>query len=186
MRLKVVVCLIVALLFTGCKNTSAPLENAISLRNKILASNGCSFSATVTADYGDAVYHFSMDCTADKEGNLTFRVTEPETIAGIQGKLTATGGALTFDDQVLAFPTLADGEISPVTAPWVFMKTLRSGYIRSCTEGNSSYQIEIDDSYEEDALRLLISINDYVPTNGEIFWNGRRVITINVEHFAFL
>ena len=186
MRLKVVVCLVFALLLTGCKTTSAPLGDALSLRNKILESNGSSFSTTITADYGDAVCQFSMDCTADKEGNLSFCVTAPETISGIQGKISAAGGALTFDDQVLAFQTLADGEISPVAAPWVFLKTLRSGYMRSCTEGDGSYQVEIDDSYEEESLRLLIFVKDNLPDGGEIFWKGRRVITIAVEHFAFL
>ena len=186
MRLKLVVCLVFALLFTGCKNTSAPLEQAVSLRNKLLESNGCTFSATVTADYGDAVYSFSMDCMADKGGNVRFSVTQPETIAGITGEISENGGSLTFDDKVLAFPMLADGEISPVTCPWLFLKTLRGGYMRSCTDSGSSYQIEIDDSYEEDALRLLISVEDNLPVSGEVFWNGRRAMTIVVENFIYL
>ena len=160
MRWKTLAILCVVFLFCGCKKNDGPLDNAINLRNKILESNGCSFSATVTADYGEKVYVFSMDCTADKEGNVSFCVTRPETIAGITGNISVTGGNLTFDDKVLAFQTLADGEISPVTAPWLFLKTLRSGYMRGCTEGNNSYQIEIDDTYEENALRLNIFVEN--------------------------
>lgn len=186
MRRKALAILCVVFLLSGCKKVDNPLGNAIGLRNKVLKSNGCSFSATVTADYGEKVYAFSMDCESDVNGNLNFCVTKPGTIAGITGNISAAGGNLTFDDKVLAFHPLADGEISPVTAPWLFLKTLRSGYIRSCTDSGDSYQVEIDDSYAEDALRLLILIENDLPVKGEIFWKGRRVIAIAVEHFIYL
>ena len=178
--------LCVVFLLCGCKKADGTLNHAIDLRNRILESNGCSFSATVTADYGEKIYVFSMDCTSDKEGNLMFSVTKPDTIAGITGKISTAGGALTFDDKVLAFQTLADGEISPVAAPWLFLKALHSGYLRGCTEGNGSYQIELDDTYEEDALRLHIFVENNLPVSGEVFWEGRRVLSIAVDNFIYL
>lgn len=186
MRWKALAILCAVFLFCGCKKADGPLEQAIGLRNRILESNGCSFSTTVTADYGEKIYVFSMDCTADKDGTVSFCVTKPETIDGITGRISAEGGALTFDDKVLAFQTLADGEISPVAAPWVFLKTLRSGYMRGCTQGSGSYQIEIDDTYEEDALRLKILVENNLPVSGEVFWKGRRVLSIAVEHFTYM
>lgn len=156
------------------------------LRNRILDSNGCSFHATVTADYGEKLYVFSMDCISDKEGNLKFSVVSPETVSGITGEISTEGGALTFDGKILAFPTVADGQITPVTAPWVFLKTLRSGYMNSCTKDSDGYQISIDDSYAEDALRLLISVENNLPVRGEIFWKGCRILTIAVDNFIYL
>ena len=101
----------VAILLTGCSNTNTTLDKATALRDEIERSEGCGFLATVTADYGDSVYTFSMDCTTDKEGNLTFAVTSPDTIAGITGKVSAAGGELTFDDKVLAFQTLRQRQL---------------------------------------------------------------------------
>ncbi len=178
--------LFLVFLLYGCNKTNGSLDAAISLRNNILQSNGCSFNATVTADYGEQIYVFSMECISDKDGNVSFCVTKPETIAGITGRISAKGGSLIFDDKILAFQTLADGEISPVTAPWLFIKTLRSGYIRGCTYNNSNYQIEIDDSYEEDALRLRIFVENNLPVSAEVFWKGRRTVSITVENFAYL
>lgn len=186
MRRKVATLLCLVIMLCGCSKSNGPLEKAISLRNRILESNGCSFSATVTADYGEKLYTFSMDCTTDKEGTVSFNVTKPETIGGIKGKISAQGGALTFDDKLLAFETLTDGEISPVTAPWIFIKTLRSGYMRGCTDENGGYQIVIDDSYEADALRLNIFVENNLPVSGEIFWKGRRVLSITVDNFTYL
>ena len=158
----------------------------MSFREKMLSSNGCSFSTTVTADYGEQIYTFSMDCVCDKEGNLTFSVTKPESIAGITGKVSSEGGSLTFDDKILAFQTIADGQITPVTAPWLFMKTIRSGYLNGCSIQEDGIEITIDDSYREDALRLLVSVKNDVPSSAEIFWKGRRVMSLIVENFAYL
>ena len=186
MRWFAVLLLCTCAIFSGCNNTNNSLDQAISLRNEILQSNGCSFSTTINADYGDEIYSFSMDCISDKEGNVTFTVIKPESISGITGRISTTGGAITFDDKVLAFPTLADGEISPVATPWIYIKTIKGGYIRGVSNGNSSYQIEIDDSYEENALRLNIFMESNLPAGGEIFWKGRRAIAFTVDKFVLL
>lgn len=186
MRRKLSIFLFLVFLLCGCNKTNGPLDDAILLRNKILQSNGCSFKATVTADDNEKLYVFSMECESDKDGNVSFCVTKPESIAGITGKISAKGGALTFDDKILAFQALADGEISPVCAPWLLVKTLRGGYIRGCAHNDGSYQIEIDDSYEEDALRLNIFVKNDLPVSAEIFWKGRRTLSITVEDFTYL
>ncbi len=174
-------------LVSGCSNENKSLERALSLRSKLQDSSGCSFHTVVTADYGEKVYMFTMECQTDQEGNLFFTVTEPASIAGITGNIDNDGGAITFNDTVLAFQTIADDQVTPVTAPWLLIKTLRSGYLKGCTETDSGYQISIDDSYEENALHLNIwTDRNLHPVSGEIFWQGRRVLTIAVEEFAFL
>lgn len=186
MRCFVTLVLSLSLLMCGCGNVNKSIDHAIGLRNKILNSNGCSFSAQIYADYGDTLYEFSLNCISDKEGNLSFAVKKPETIAGITGKVSVQGGAITFDDKILAFQMLADGELSPVAAPWIFLNTIRSGYIRGCSANDHRYQIEIDDTYDENALRLNIQIENDLPISCEIFWKGRRAVSIEVDNFIYL
>ena len=187
MRVKITALLLCfSVILFGCKASGNCLDKAVSFRNKMLESNGCSFQTKITADYGENVYKFSLACASDKAGNVTFEVMEPESICGICGKITAQGGAITFDDQVLAFQTLADDELTPVSAPWLLIKTLRSGYIRSCADTDDGFVVTIDDSYEENSLRLVISLEDDVPDECEIFWKGRRILTVDIEEFAFV
>ena len=184
LRLAVIVCL--SLLLTGCSRRNS-LDHAIRLRTELLSGNGCSFQCEITADYGEKLYTFGMDCQADEEGNLAFSVTAPTTITGICGTVSDTKGGLTFDDRVLAFETIADGYLTPVSAPWVFLKTLKSGYIKSCIATEYGFCMEIDDTYQESSLQLRIYTDSKsVPTGGEIFWNNRRIITIQVDHFTIL
>lgn len=176
----------VFLLF-GCGKNSGEIGGALAMRQRLLTANGCSFTAAVTADYGDKIYSFTMQCEADKTGNMTFTVTGPEAISGISGKVTDAGGQLTFDDKALAFAPIADGQVTPVTAPWLFLKTLRSGYITACGRDGEQIYMQIDDSYAEQALHLDIwTDKSFQPVRGEVLWMGKRILTISVEDFKIL
>jgi hypothetical protein len=178
--------LVLVILLAGCGGTNEELDRAMALRAKLLASSGCSFDAAITADYGDKLHDFAVSCIADGQGNVTFTVKEPETIAGITGKLSGDGGKLTFDDTALAFPLLADGQVTPVSAPWLFLKTLRGGYVRSCGMDVDQLRLSIDDSYEEDALHLDIWLGEGdLPTRCEIVYDDRRILSLQVSNLTF-
>ena len=162
------------------------MDRAMALRSALLAK-GAEFDAAVTADYGDKTYSFGMHCRMEAQGKVTFSVTAPETIAGITGTVSASGGKLTFDGNALAFTLLADGQVSPVSGPWLLMKTLRSGYLTSCGVEDGCLRIAIDDSYEDVALHLDVWLDESdCPKRGEILWKGRRILTVEIENFVFL
>lgn len=158
----------------------------MALRSKLLSSDGYSFDAEITADYGDRLYSFSMNCRVDDEASVAFSVTAPQTIAGITGNITEKGGRLTFDDTALAFELLADGQFSPVSAPWLLVHTLRSGYLTSCAETEGGWILSIDDRYEDDALNLTVYLGaDDLPSAAEVSWKGRRILSLTVKNFTF-
>ena len=181
---KLAALMITLVLLTGCTGKRAELDRAMTLRADLLGSEGCSFTAHLTADYGDAVQEFTLYCEGRNNGDLGFRVEKPETIAGITGRFRGNEGALTFDDEVLAFPLLADGQIIPASGPWVFLKTLLGGYLTACTQEEDLLHLTINDSYEEDALQLEIWLNESnVPVHSEIIYDSRRILTMEIENF---
>lgn len=154
------------------------------LRDKLL-SHECSFDADITADYGDKLHEFSVTCRSDTQGNLSFSVIQPESIAGITGTIEQSGGKLTFDDTALHFELLADGQLAPVCAPWVLLKTLRSGYLTSAGAEGELLRLTIDDSYAEDALHVDIWLDETdVPVRGEILYDERRILSLDVKNFV--
>lgn len=171
-------------LLTGCSQTRNRIDRCMELRARLLRS-GCSFTAEITADYGDKVYSFTLACSGDSQGNLTFHVVQPESISGITGTITGEGGFLTFDDAALQFDLLADDTVTPVSAPWIFLKTLRGGYLTSAGEDGDLLRVTIDDSYEDDALQLDIWLNsDNNPVQAEILYDGRRILSLTVSDFV--
>ena len=174
--------LFLLLFLTGCTG-STELERGMALRSSLLKSSG-SFDAKITADYGDKCHVFTVSCIFDDQGNLGFTVQEPEEIAGITGNIRSDGGELTFDDTVLYFPLLADGQLSPVSAPWIFMKALRSGYLTAAGMEDELLRLSIDDRYEADALHLDIWLEEQdIPVRGEILYGNRRILSIDVSNF---
>jgi len=170
---------------TGCSSSNAEIQRGMALRSKLLQAESCTFDADITADYGDELHTFSMSCKADVKGELTFTVIAPETIAGITGRIDEEGGKLTFDDVALHFELLADDQLSPVSAPWVFLKTLRSGYLTSAGMEDALLRLSIDDSYDEDALHLDIWLDEGdIPQRAEIVYDGKRILSLSVNNFV--
>ena len=178
--------LCVLVLLTGCTGGHSEMDRAMELRSRLLGKQ-VAFEAEITADYGDKIYNFSMDCEADLQGDMHFKVLQPDTISGVEGTVCADSGKLTFDGKGLSFPLLADGQITPVSAPWVLLRTLRSGYLTSCGMDGNAVRIAIDDSYADDALHLDIWLDENdLPARGEIYWQGRRLLSVNVKNFRFV
>jgi len=172
---------------TGCSVTNDPLDRAMAFRDSLLSANGCSYTAEITADYGEELYTFSMDCQGSTGGDVAFAVTTPEVISGITGTVSDSGGALTFEDTALHFDLLTDDQLSPVSAPWVFLRTLRSGCISSACMEEDLLHITADDSFEDDALTLDIWLDgENRPRRADVLYDGKRILSLKVENFTLL
>ena len=172
-------------LLTGCTGKRDELDRAMKLRANLLGCLGCTFDVTIVADYGDQLHEFAMNCQTGGRGNVEFTVTKPESIAGITGTISSGEGKLTFDDVALHFPLLADDQVTPVSGPWILIKTLLGGYLTAANEEDDLLHLTINDSYEEDALQMEIWLNaENAPVCGEILYDGRRIITMTVENFV--
>lgn len=178
--------LLLCFLVAGCGRADSNLDRAMQVRQKFLEAS-CSFDAIITADYGEAVYDFSMHCTSNQEGSVTFCVNEPTSISGISGEISAEGGKLTFDDKALLFSVLSEGLPTPVCAPWLFVRSMRSGYISGCAaETDGGITIVIDDSYDQDTISVHVTLDrSNIPVGAQIYWNGMRIVTVIVNNFNF-
>ena len=127
-----------------------------------------------------------MDCRADAAGEISFSITRPQSIAGISGSISDQGGSIRFEDQALYFPLLTDALLTPASAPWIFLKTLRSGYITSACMEESLLHVTVDDDYEEDALTVDIWLEGERPVRADILHDGKRILSVQVENFVLL
>ena len=178
-----IICL---LLLSGCGHNSA-LENALQLRSDLLAASECTFDVSVSADFDNVTYTFDMSCKADRDGNIAFTTTKPESISGITGTISSDGGNLTFDESILAFEVLANDMISPVSSPWFFLTALRSGYLKACERTEEGIHVVANDTYEDKTFQVEIYTNkDMIPIHGEILWNGCRIVSLSITNFNIM
>lgn len=176
---------LVAFILCGCDSGEKYIQRGLQLRERLLAQP-CSFVANITADYGDKIYTFALGCTTDTDGNVSFIVIAPESIAGIAGSIKTENGYFYFDEAVLAFPLLADGEVSPISAPWLMIKSLRSGYLSSAGMDGDLLQLTLNDTYEADALQVDVWLDETnIPRSADVLWQGRSVLSLHIEDFTF-
>lgn len=177
---------LVCIVLCACSDAGDALARPMALRAKLLQST-CHFTAEITADYGDEMYTFSMDCTADAAGDHIFTVLAPEAIEGITGSITGEGGSLTFDGVALGFSLLADGQVTPVSAPWLLIKSLRAGFLRSAGEDGDGLRVSVNDSYADDALTLDVWLDgENLPIGAVIYYGGRSILSLRVKDFTLL
>lgn len=182
------IALVLALLvfLSGCSDTQEELNSVIRLCAQ-MQEKGCQFTAVITADYEEYLYCFTLACQADSNGAVVFEVLSPESIAGIRGEIAANAGKLTFDDVALAFPLLANDQITPIAAPWVFVKTLLGGYLQSAVREKDMLHLTANDSFLEDALLLDIWLDEnMIPIRADILYRERKILSIAVEEFEIL
>lgn len=171
----------------GCSNKDDEMDRILTLRKQLEEAQACEFDAVITADYTDRIYTFSMKCRVDKSGKMDFSVTSPETIADISGSASGDGGTLTFDDRVLGFELLADGMISPVSAPWLIIRSLRSGYVEGCSASGGGMYAEIADSYMgENLLANLWFDEKGLPQSAELIYIGKRFLSVSITNFVIV
>ena len=163
------------------------MEQVVGCRKKLNSGMAYSFDGYITADYGDKLYSFTLSCQVDSSGRIAFSVISPESIRGITGAIDEEKGALTFDDHILAFSLLADGYLSPVSAPWFMIRSLKAGYIRGCGMEEDYVRVVIDDTYEGEPIQLDIWLDDSLtPVQVDYLWQGRRILTMQVKNFQYL
>ena len=172
-------------LLTGCKGEESLIAQAISFRGELISRGGCSFLAKITADYGEDVQQFSLNCEADRDGRVSFSVTEPESIGGISGSIEGEDGLITYDGLQLAFPLLVSEQISPVSAPALTMKCWIGEYILSAGMSDGIYRVSYEKKINGKDLLIDTYFEKDIPISAELCYNGYRIIRIEIMNFSF-
>ena len=168
----------------GCSGPDPAMEAALDLRSRCLASPSIRFRAEIRADYITGFEEFTLDCETSPDGAVAFRVVHPEEIADICGTVQQDEGTVEFDGAVLAYPLMAQERLSPLSGPWVVMKAIRSGCILAAGREGELVHVTIDDSYEDNALTVDLWLEDGLPEEAEIAWEGRRVLSMTFDDFS--
>lgn len=181
-RVLCVVLLCVLLMACSAEGELAP---AVEFRSKLVSSGGASFSAEVLADFGETVQSFCMDCQCDAVGNLTFTVTSPETLSGIMGTVTDSGGKITYDGMAMDFGLLANGNVIPAAAPTIVCACWIDAYISSTGEENGGYRVTYEKDFEEKAITVDTWFEKNIPICAEVCYNNSRILSITIRDFSF-
>ena len=171
------------MVFSGCGKGKEPTQQALDFRTGLLGTEGCSFTAKIRADYGEKLYDFTLEAVCSQE-ETRLTVCEPKEIAGISAVVTKNGAKLEFDGAELDFGKLANGYISPVSVPWLLAQCWMGEYISMAGSDGDLYRVTYLRGYEDEEVTVdTWFAENGVPVYGEVFYDGVRCITVEIEDF---
>lgn len=172
----------------GCGPGQSKEEQSVQeLRTLYRTLSAVQAEGTVTADYEDKVYTYSVDIQGNgTEGRMT--VTEPEAISGTV--VAWSDGALELEVDAVTFETgpLSDSGFSPADAVPALLQTCADGVLLSCAEEElagepvlyAAFQSPSDGSCTVDGW---FDREDYGLRRAEIAEDGRVVISMSFSTF---
>jgi len=174
------------LLVVACSSDHADSgQFALSFRTALLGASGCVFSAEITSDYGDHVFVFGMDCQS-KDGQMHLHVKEPDSIADIIATVSEDGTDISFEDVELEFGLLANGQVSPVTVPWLLEQCWRGAYIAWSGADGDTQRITYLRGYDHEELTVDTWFSDGKPIYAEVLIDGVKCISVEILDFQII
>lgn len=184
MRRTVLFALMISLLLLSACSTGAQDEERLSqFRMDCAQAESIAFTAVLTADLGDTVESYTVDCAAGAaETILTLR--SPEMLAGIQATVTAGELALTYEGVVLGAGQITQEGLTPVSAIPAALEAIASGHLLSLWREDLdevaciAAELSVTDAT---TLRLYVTEADFVPVYFELYDGEQAVLFAALE-----
>ena len=182
-RVFAILTVVSVLLCVGCGSTESHLEEAITFRAELVQAGGCTFQSQITADYGDQVERFTVNCQGDAEGTVHLTIVEPAVLEGVTATVTEGGGAITYDGLSVDFGLLAQGNVIPAAAPSIVLTCWLSEYISAAGQEGEYYRVTYQKDYEEKQLIVETYFKNGLPNYAEVCYNNQGVLKLQFSEF---
>lgn len=189
MRLKLAAVLMILLcLLSACSSKETDhLQAPMDFRASLLQAGACTFQAEITADYGENVYEFTVDCECRTDGTASVTVIEPQSIAGITAKISENGDELIYDGMAVAFDPLAGGNAAPVCTPSLVVDAWANAFIHAAGQEGEWLRVTYERGYDEEQLDVDCWFDEKnIPICTEICYNDETVLKMEVSNFSFV
>ncbi len=178
-------CLVLPLSSCG-KSEESEVQKALDFRTALLAAPSCAYTAQVTADFGDRVFEFGLDCTYDsQENDAALTVTGPELIAGIAAEVDGERAQVSFEETSLELGTMAGGHVAPLQLPQLLGNAWAYGYVESQARAGDGWLITYRTGYGTEELLVCTRFDEALsPRQAEVYYDGTCVLTAEIDSFA--
>ena len=180
--------LLLCLCLTACGDSKADrsMQQAVDFRTALMSAEGCVFLAEVSADFGEKIYEFTLQCDYTPDDSAALTVTAPEMIAGIEATVSADGAKVTFDDTELDFGRLANGRVAPMALPWLLGRAWSSEYIGSAGKDGENTLMTCLMGYGDEEITVETWLDENsVPIRCDVSCDGVRCLAVTITEFRY-
>lgn len=184
MRLKTAVPMMLLLLLCACGAAKESAQTPVSFRTALTSAGQCNFTLELTADYGDYIREFTLQCSGDVDGDTSLTVMAPEIAQGVTATVSGEDAAVSYSDTVLAVENFESRAISPMAAPYLLTKAWSEGYIESCGVDGDWEQVHYLLGYGGKQLEIVTCFAGQEPQWAEISDGENILISCEISEFT--
>lgn len=170
----------------GCKAEDDAMQRALDVRAALLQAGGCRFTGNVRVSYDESVFDFTMDCTYQTDGASQMEITAPQSLKGIRASLGKDDAQLRFEDTVVSFDGLAEGNFAPMAFPLLLGQCLCEDYISAAGRDNGALRVTYLHDYDEKELRVEVWFAEDAlqPQYAEVYHKGKLLLSAQLSDFT--
>lgn len=163
---------------------------ALVIQKEFSRMTGCSCHLDLSADYGDKVFDCALDVTYDTAAGAELKLVEPEIARGVTARIARGEASLSYGTFSLDIGPLTGEGLSPLEAVPALWSQIARGYIDAAEleEGTLAVTYRRGDDPPGVGLESQVTFDaqSHVPLTGELYSDGKRVVTVAVSDFQML
>ena len=177
--------MLLCLLLSACGGTQDRMQEALQFRTDLLAAQGCSFEAELTAQGETEVFECTLRCSISPDGTARAEVLAPEELAGVTATITDSGMQIDYDGVRVDCGQLS-GSVSPIGTPGLLYAAWTGGYIAAAgsEEHQTMARYLLGSGSSEKQISTWFSA-DGTPESCEAAENGMVVLQCRLRDFTF-
>lgn len=165
-------------------------ELALAIQTEFAQMTACTCRAGIHADYGDKVFDCVVDVTYDAAAGAELTLVEPELARGVTARIARGETSLRYGTFSLDVGPLTGDGLSPVGAVPALWGQIARGYIAGAEleEGALTVTYRQGDDPPGVGLESEVTFDaqSHAPLLGELYYDGARVVTVEVSDFQML
>ena len=184
MRLRTAVPMMLLLLLSACGAAKESAQTPVKFRTELIGAGVVSQTLTLTADYGEYVREFTLDCDSDVGGETRLTVRAPEIAQGITATVSGEDAQVSYGDTTLAVENFETRRISPMAAPYLLTMAWSEGYIDACGMDGDLEQVTYALGYGASQLTIETWFSNGTPVRAEITDGSQTLIFCEISEFT--
>lgn len=150
----------------------------------------CSARVSLEADYGQRVFDCALDVTYDQVTGGTLTLVEPDIAKGVTAHISPEGTSLSYQGFSLETGDVTGDGLSPVEALPRLYQAVSRDFVAGASVTDGVLSVTYRDGEQPPGVGLeavvTFDVESHAPLTGELFWDGSRVISVQVADFQMM
>ena len=183
MRLKIAVPMMLLLLLCACGAANTTAQTPVRFRTALTEAGACQFALDLTANYGDSIRQFTLDCQGQPGGETRLTILDPEIAQGITATVSGADANVSYDEAMLGVADFPTRPISPMATPYLLVTAWTEGYINALGKEGDLEEVHYLLGYGGRQVDVTTWFQEELPVRAELTDGQQVLVSCEIRDF---